>query len=98
MNRTQHILITLAEECNEVSQRITKALRFSLTETQPGQDYTNAQRIMHEYADLEAMMDMLIGEGVLEYPSDFAKRLETKKQRFEKYLNISKKQGTYNEE
>ena len=97
MNKNEHLLTTLAEECNEVAQRATKALRFSLTEIQPGQPYTNAERIMHEYADLEGMMEKLVGYGVLEYPADYEDRIEAKKLKFEKMLEISRRQGTLNE-
>jgi len=38
----------LAEECAEVSQRATKALRFGLTDpkgSEPDQPYTNQERL-----------------------------------------------------
>ena len=56
MNRTEHILTCAAEECAEVAQRITKALRFGLAEVQPGQTLTNAERICVETKDLIALL------------------------------------------
>jgi hypothetical protein len=37
MTREQHLLTILAEECGEVVQRASKAIRFGLDESQPGQ-------------------------------------------------------------
>jgi hypothetical protein len=59
MNRIEHLLTIVAEECAEVSQRCSKALRFGLEEIQPGQTLTNAARIYQEYADLRAAMELL---------------------------------------
>jgi len=94
MNRTEHLLTTLAEECGEVAQRCTKALRFSLSEIQPGQQFTNAERILHEYADVAGILDILMKEKILKLPDDYMERVNAKKERFEKYLKISEKQGT----
>lgn len=93
MTREDHFLLILAEECAEIAQRVTKAMRFSLRETQPGQNYTNAERIMHEYADLIGAMEKLLEEGTLSFPSDFPDRIETKKNRIEEFLKISERYG-----
>lgn len=65
MNITENLLITAAEECNEIAQRITKALRFGLTEVQKGQSETNAQRIIGEFNDLVAVLELLQSHGDL---------------------------------
>jgi len=54
-----HLLSTLAEECAEVIQRITKAQRWGLYEVQPGQELNNEQRIRYEVNDLYAVIDLL---------------------------------------
>lgn len=97
MNRTDHLLWNVAEECAEVAQRASKAARFGLTEIQAGQPFTNAERIMHEYADLVGVMERLIEEGVLGWPEDFTDRVAGKKSRFEKFLIISKEHGRLDE-
>ena len=61
-----HLLICLAEECAEVAQRATKALRFGLGETQPGQPLTNAQRLHYELCDLLAVTDLLVEAVAIE--------------------------------
>ena len=60
MNRTEHLLTILGEECAEIAQRASKALRFGLDEVQPGKDLTNEQRIWKEMSDLAAVAEMLI--------------------------------------
>ena len=45
MTREEHLLTIVAEECNEVAQRATKALRFSLEEIEPGQEFSNRERL-----------------------------------------------------
>jgi len=94
MNRTDHLLWNIAEECAEVAQRASKAARFSINEVQPGQEFSNGDRILHEYADLVAVIEMLTEEGVLNMPKDFKQRVENKKTRFNKFLERSKQYGT----
>lgn len=73
MNTTEHLLAIAAEECAEIAleasslaQRLTKALRFGLNETQPGQERSNLRRIVDGYEtllqegnDLHAVLGML---------------------------------------
>jgi NTP pyrophosphatase (non-canonical NTP hydrolase) len=63
MNRTEYLLACLAEECAEVAQRATKALRFGMDEVQSGQQLTNAERITAELVDLFTVATMLEGES-----------------------------------
>lgn len=61
----RELLTILAEECCEVGQRVSKALRFGIDEIQPGQDLTNAERIMLELGDIFAVMEKLEQHGVI---------------------------------
>ena len=98
MNRTEHLLSIVSEESHETGQRATKAQRFSLQEIQPGQPYTNAERIMHEFADLTGVIEMLIKEGhITNNERDFRGRVQAKKIRVEEYLKHSKECGTLQE-
>ncbi len=63
--REREILALLIEECAEVQQRATKALRFGLDETQPGQPHSNSTRLAHEVGDLEEVIAMAEREGLL---------------------------------
>ena len=98
MTRTEHLLAILAEECDEVSQRAIKALRFTLNEVQPGQEYHNAIRIVHEYADLVGAFELLRAEPSFyplfdEQSSWFRGMVEDKKEKVEKFLLLSKSLG-----
>lgn len=103
MTRTEHLLTILAEECAEVAQRASKALRFGLAEVQPGQDKTNAYRIMEEMNDLIATYQMIAGpvfsptSQLFRYPTGvdgFQGDILRKQQRIEKYLKLSQECGT----
>jgi len=52
MNMEQYILVSIMEECDEISQRCAKALRFGTDEVQSGQAFNNIQRIGLEFNDL----------------------------------------------
>ena len=97
MNRPEYLLTCLAEECSEVSQRISKALRFGLDEIQTGQSLNNEERILDEFIDLLAVMEILNREGVLASPMITEDDIQQKQTKIEKYLEISRKQGTYQE-
>lgn len=84
----------MAEECSEVSQRITKALRFGLNEVQPGQDLDNTERIIYEFNDLIAVVEMLRDEGVFDDNKLMDRTaIDTKKQKVEKYMKYAKSVG-----
>ncbi len=97
MTRTEHLLTILAEECSEVAQRVSKALRFGLDEIQPGQPHTNAERINAEMIDLMATLEMLNDEGALPklcsglFP--YLQQTAAKKKKVEKYLAFSAGRG-----
>lgn len=65
-----HLLSTLAEECAEVIQRVTKAQRWGLYEVQAGQEFNNAQRIRQELNDVRAVIDMLYHDHGLNLARD----------------------------
>lgn len=94
MKRHEHLLIILAEECAEVAQRATKALRFGLDEVQPGQERTNAQRIMGEMNDLFTVVEMLQRDGKLPATPGPAERV-AKVEKIEWFLNYSRQLGTF---
>ena len=96
MNRKEHLLTILAEECMEIGKECTKALRFGIEDHHPTQTGTNDQKISDEYNDLLAVIAMLNDEGFLHVTIDKDK-IEKKKERVEKYLLYSKEHGTLNE-
>jgi len=93
MTREEHLLTILIEECNETAQRATKALRFGLQEIQPEQDLTNAERIVYEFNDIVAIMELLYAEESVPKIFD-AVSAGVKKIKVEKYLAYSAELGT----
>ena len=92
MTEQEHLLVILAEECAEVSQRATKALRFGLTDpkgTEPAQPFDNRTRLLMEINDLLAVVDMLFEE--MDYKSELLQY--SKKEKVKKYLKLSEKLG-----
>lgn len=90
MDRTEHLLSIVAEEAVEVAQRATKALRFGLTEVQPGQDLTNWLRLVGEFHDLIAALEMVHGQPL----TIWRDLIDAKKAKVEKYLAYSAELGT----
>jgi len=92
MKRAEHLLIILAEECAEVAQRASKALRFGLEEIEPGQSLDKAERLLEELVDLGAVVQMLEEDGYLSAGLRVGGAL--KKQKVEKFLELSARLGT----
>jgi hypothetical protein len=95
MTRIEHLLTILAEECAEVAQRCTKALRFGLNEVQPEQNETNAERIAGELDHIGAVTTMLREGGLLPSGDPFARA--AKRAKVEQYLRYSAECGTLDE-
>jgi hypothetical protein len=93
MNRIEHLLVIFAEECSEVAQKVSKALRFGVNE-QRDLPTSNLERIEKEFSQLLAMREMLETEGVV-INIDF-KVIRDKKAKVEEYLLYSKECGTLN--
>lgn len=93
MNRTEHLLSCLAEECAEVSQRVSKALRFGLDEVQPGQPLRNSDRIEEELRDLFAVASILASEGVIGWCLPEQTEVTRKADKIEHFMSISREQG-----
>ena len=93
MNRTEHLLVCLAEECDEVGQRVSKALRFGLTEVQEGQPLSNADRIFEEMRDLWSVLEILQDDGVLPALGMSSADVDRKRAKIERFMAISRDQG-----
>jgi hypothetical protein len=94
MNRQEHLLSIVAEECTEVGQRASKALRFGMTEVQEGQVYDNSERILHEVADLAGALELAYGFKIDDMLAELRPRINDKKAKVEKFLEYSRKIGT----
>lgn len=92
MTNKEHLLTIVAEECAEVHQRCSKALRFGMNEVQVDQPLNNSQRILQEFNDLIAAMELLYGCPVAELIDEV--QVTDKKRKVEKYLRYAAECGT----
>jgi hypothetical protein len=100
MNRAEYLLIQVGSECNEVAHRASKALHFGVKEVEPGQSLNNAQRLVGEYVDLLAVMEMLEDQGLVQIPTgaELGALIATKKAKVEKFIRYAIEQcGTVTE-
>jgi len=98
MNKREYLLTCLAEECDEVGQRISKANRFSLEEIQSGQDLNNADRIAEELKDLISVAVICFENGYLPTFLPDNDTIAKKLDRIRSYAEISKGAGTLSED
>lgn len=100
LNKTEYLLICLIEECAEIQQRATKALRFGLTEIQKDQLLTNAQRINGEVNDFNAVLEILKNRRDIPEQADDEeiKAIMDKHQKLHEYGKLSIELGILKEE
>jgi hypothetical protein len=95
MNRKEYLLTVASEECSEIAQAISKALRFGLDDCKPNTALCNSDKIMEEYYDLKAMIIRLQAEGYLpkidKQRSEFM--MAKKIAQVEAYITYSKDKG-----
>lgn len=96
MNRTQHLLSKLAEECAEVAQIAIKTALFGMDDIWDSFTITNRQRIHAELNDLMSIIDMLNNEAGLSFTRD-ENDISLKKERVNFFAEYSKKRGLLNE-
>jgi len=91
MNREQHLLIKLMEECAEVSKLVSKSLIFGLDDHHPDRSSTNKEEICHELNDLYAVVEMLSPYLDFFVPDPVA--MEEKKDKVNHYIKYSQHKG-----
>ena len=89
MNRREHLLTILGEECSELHKETCKILRF-------GYDQEKWMRLQAEYNEILAMIQMLADEGIVVHQHRYMQ--QAKKDKVEQYLLESKELGTLTEE
>ncbi len=98
MNREQHLLVILSEECSEVIKDVSKALRFGLKDGYSGSSKINSDNISSELMDIFAVVIMLVKEGSIKELNWDVDVLLKKIKKIEKYLLYSKEKNTLQDE
>lgn len=100
MNVVQYLCLLLSEEAHEVGQRASKLSRFGSHEVQPGQPYSNIERVQQEKTDFMVVYKLLINATGGCEPDDFtigAEQLNKKKEKLRKFTRLSVEQGMISE-
>lgn len=91
MNKIEHLLTCLTEECGEITQEACKAARFGLTDVKPGQPDDNKRRIEREAGQFLAVFELL---GFKIHEED---KVE-KREKLKKYMEYARQRGTLERE
>jgi NTP pyrophosphatase (non-canonical NTP hydrolase) len=83
MNKTDEIMFILQEECAEVTQAISKCLRFGIDNYKPGKPKTNREHLAEEIGDLIAMIELC-------YDNDIVDPLQVKEAQHRKFDKLKK--------
>lgn len=93
MKKAEHLLVCLAEECAEIQQAVSKALRFGLDDGSPDKTTTNAEDIQKELVDLLGVIALLGDEGIMTFDTTKVDVPE-KKAKVRKYMDYARERGT----
>lgn len=99
MNRQEHLLTILGEECSELHQAVSKTLRFGIDSTYDN-GVSNLEQMQKEFNDLLGMIEMLndyyeSNHGDKIFSTDFD-LIDAKRKKVELYLLFSDECGTLN--
>jgi NTP pyrophosphatase (non-canonical NTP hydrolase) len=96
MNRSEALLLQVAEEACEVAQAASKCIRFGPTHTWPTRKGEARERLYQEFLECVALIEMCQAEGILPDCTDGKDRaaIEAKKQRVESFITVSEELGT----
>jgi hypothetical protein len=99
MNKLQYALVRFSEEASEVGQAASKVICFKPNHTPPYHRTSNAERLREEFIQLLAMATKLEDLGLdmglkgVNFPVEILEEMDKKRQKFEKYLTVSRKLG-----
>jgi hypothetical protein len=94
LNKTEHLLTCLIEECAEIQKAAAKALRFGLDDHAPDEpEVTNSEGIAYECIDLYAVIEMLEEIGAIPRLTK-PELIQQKKDKVSKYMEYAQDRGT----
>lgn len=85
----KHLLSCVSEECAEVAQVASKAIRFGLFDEYAGQ--TNREKLIQEFTDLVAVMEMALETNIITEIN--MRSVDEKKEKVKKFLKYSRERG-----
>ena len=92
--------VVAIEECGELIEALSKAMRFGLDNHHPDKPQeTNAQAILKEYYHLQEMIEQIIVGHQIGISEEHIKAIkERKRQAVKKYLQVSINEGRISQE
>ena len=96
MNKQQHLLLKLSEECSEVIKEVHKILLFGLNNIGPNDSKTNLEKLQIELNHLFAAVEMLHEVGVPWRIDN--KVVIQKKSQVKEFMKYAKIRGTLEED
>jgi len=94
VNRKEYLLVQAGEEAAELIQELSKCLRFGPYEIYEKDCRTNAVRVIDEFNDLLALLEMLVDEGILPCNLIRGSNIKMKKNKVKHYMEYAVKCGT----
>jgi NTP pyrophosphatase (non-canonical NTP hydrolase) len=106
VNREEHLIACLAEECGEVAKECMKALRFGLDDKvtrdpngpRGTEGPTNAEKIAAELCDLFAVAEMLTDKGIIPQKWYAEKDVNNTKRKVLAYMGYAERVGALRKE
>jgi len=93
-SKTKNLLVVATEECAEVTQACTKSIRFGINNHHPNRKTTNADEILTEFYQLQAVIEELQRDKMLPiYNEDYVRSIKRNKL---KKIEMYRKQESYN--
>ena len=91
MDLEQFLLCKIAEEANEVGHRAMKQQQYGRDEVQPGQPWSNGERLGAEVWDMAAVASLLVSLGAMPHatPEALEQLRVAKVAKMRRYLELS---------
>lgn len=96
MRKNEYLTLVAMEECAEIQQALSKAIRFGVDDHHPSRaDETNEEQLLTEFYQLTAMIEELQNQGIIESftREKIAEVKQNKIKKVYQYMDYSKKQG-----
>lgn len=96
MNKEQHLLACLAEECAEIIKEVNKSFRFGIDDHNPNDPtkVTTRTKLENELHELLAVIQLLTDHGTIGAISADSDQIIKKQLKVIKYMDYAKLKGT----
>ncbi|EOI03041.1 hypothetical protein UAY_00788 [Enterococcus moraviensis ATCC BAA-383] len=96
MRKNEYLALVAMEECAEIQQALSKALRFGFDDHHPSRaDETNEEQLLTEFYQLTAMIEEMQNRGIIAgFAQDKIEQVKQNKiEKVYKYMEYSKANG-----